>query len=84
MRKLSDGEKGLNKINEGFEFDLQDEDNSLYEEPLDKNLKESLIEVLQHPISGEVITEHKEEKISHRTHTEPLMTFERFMERNHN
>lgn len=84
MRKISTIGKELKMINEGFEFDPQDEDNSLYEEPLDKNLKESLIEALQQPISGEVITEHREKHDSHKKQRKPLMTFERFMKHNHN
>ena len=84
MRKLSDVGKGLNKINEGFEFDPQNVDYSLYYGPLDKKLRDSLGEVLRQSNRGEVITEHKEERISHKKHPEPLMTFERFMERNHN
>ena len=84
MRKISTIGKELKMINEGFEFDPQDEDNSLYEEPLDKDLKESLIEALQHPISGEVITEHREKHDSHKKQRKPLMTFERFMKHNHN
>ena len=84
MRKISTIGKELKMINEGVEFDPQNEDNSLYEEPLDKNLKESLIEALQQPISGEVITEHREKHDSHKKQRKPLMTFERFMKHNHN
>lgn len=82
MRKLSDIETGLNKINEGIGFDPVL--NTLTDEPFDQGLKECLVDVLRQSKGSEVITEQKEVSVLHKTNREPLMTFERFLEHQHN
>lgn len=83
MRKISNIEKGLNKVNEDTGSDPQ-VIKQFSDEPLDQVLKECLVDVLRHSEGSELITDHKEVSVSHTTHSEPLMTFERFMEQQHN
>ena len=82
MRKISDTES--NKINEGFEFANPVLETS-YSGQIDPRVKECLLDTLKPLQHDSLITEHKEVSVADEMDNDPILTFERFIEkRNHN
>ena len=82
MRKISDTES--NKINEGVEFTNPVFEMS-YSGQIDPRVKECLLDTLKPLEHDSLITEHKEVSVADESDNDPILTFERFIEkRNHN
>ena len=82
MRKISDTESS--KINEGVEFTNPVLEMS-YSGQIDPKVKECLLDTLKPLQHDSLITEHKEVSVANETDNDPILTFERFIEkRNHN
>ena len=82
MRKISDTES--NKINEGVEF-INPVFEMSYSGQIDPRVKECLLDTLKPLEHDSLITEHKEVSVANETDNDPILTFERFIEkRNHN
>ena len=82
MRKISDTESS--KINEGVEFPNPVLELS-YSGQIDPRVKECLLDTLKPLEHDSLITEHKEVSVADDTDNDPILTFERFVEKlNHN